>query len=77
MPVADHGVPDTIAGITAQQCQQLLNGQGFPDAVVVGVRSEPMAVSGAVADMARLHLTYRHRYSGPPTVIAKARAHDG
>lgn len=43
---------------------------------MVEARSEPLAVSGAVADIARVHLTYGPGGSGPATVIAKIRAAD-
>lgn len=83
---ADHGsgramsgtVDSRLAALEPAWCQEMLRSHGFPSVVVTTVRAEPMSVSGAVADMARLRLGYDPRCpSGPSSVIAKISAAEG
>jgi hypothetical protein len=54
----------------------ILREGGHAEAAVTKVRAAPMAFSGAVADMARLHLEYGSGRSGPATLVAKIRGTD-
>lgn len=74
---SDAGQPELGSPLSSAACQQIFNACGYPDAVIVGMRATALAVSGAVADMTRLHFNYEQPRSGPASAIAKARATEG
>lgn len=53
------GVVDSrLSQLEPAWCQEMLRSHGFGGVVLTTVDAEPMSVSGAVADMARLRVGY-------------------
>lgn len=71
-------VAPSLSAVDTGWCQDMLRSHGFDSVLVTEVHAEPLAVAGAVADMARLRITYAPGPpSGPASVIAKIRAAEG
>ncbi|MGH7804869.1 MAG: hypothetical protein ACREQJ_11015, partial [Candidatus Binatia bacterium] len=67
----------SLRGLDARWFTTVLREAGYVDATVTAVRMEPMAFTGAVADMARVRLGYEDpRSAGPATLVAKIRGAD-
>ena len=67
-------VADSLCGLDSRWFTTVLREGGHAEAAVTTISMEPMAVSGAIADMARVRLGYDDSgKAGPPTLIAKIR----
>lgn len=67
-------VAESLRALPADWFEDVLRGGGFPGVVVTGAALEPMAFTGAVADMARVRFAYDPSGpAGPPSAIAKIR----
>lgn len=74
---AVDSLPVHLRDLDPAWIQHCLRGAGLDGVEVTDVRAEPMAIAGAMADMARLRLGYARVVDGaPPTLIAKIRAAD-
>jgi Ecdysteroid kinase-like family len=70
-------VADSIARLPVDWYSTALRQAGHTEAPVAAAAPEPMAITGAAADMARVRLTYEPAgRPGPATVIAKIRGTD-
>ena len=74
---ATSAVAATLRALDPTWCQEMLRANGFPGVVVTEATTEQMDIAGAVADIARVRLSYEAAGpAGPPTAIAKIRATD-
>ena len=70
-------VPGSITDLPADWYSTVLRAGGWSAAEVVEAVAEPMVITGAAADMARVRLRYAEGAApGPPSVIAKIRGSD-
>src|SRR5271168_4674391 len=70
-------VAASLAALTPEWFSEVLTGAGHADSPVLSAVPQPLAITGAVADMARFELTYeRAGDPGPRSVIAKIRGGD-
>jgi hypothetical protein len=73
-------VADNIAQLTSTWYSHVLREGGHSTAAVLDAVAEPMVITGAAADMARVRLVYGDadpdRPAGPASVIAKIRGSD-
>lgn len=73
----DSAVAPSLRALEPRWCERELRSRGFPGVSVTEVRSESMAVTGAVGDIARVRLWYAAGSpAGPASAIAKIRAAD-
>ena len=65
---------ETLARLDAAWLDEVLRAGGHTQSEVVGLRVEPLALSGATTDMARLRITYADdAAAGPESLVAKIR----
>lgn len=73
----DSAVAPSLRALDPKWCEGELRSRGFPGVSVTGVCSEPLGVTGAMGDIARVRLSYAAGSpAGPASVIAKTRATD-
>ncbi|OBH11160.1 oxidoreductase family protein [Mycobacterium sp. E1747] len=64
---------ETLAQLDRDWLDEVLRDGGHNQSKVTGLRVEPVALSGATTDMARLNITYADVGAGPETLVAKIR----
>jgi hypothetical protein len=63
----------TLENLDRDWLDAVLRDGGHSQSTVTGLRVEPVALSGATTDMARLHITYADGSAGPASLVAKIR----
>ena len=75
MSTPSLAVSEPLLRLTPAWFQTVLRSSGSADVIVVEAVPEPLAFTGAIADIARFQLTYDPRSpSGPSSLIAKIRS---
>jgi hypothetical protein len=70
-------VPDSIGRLSADWFSEVLREGRHSEAAVIKATAEPMVITGAAGDMARVQLSYDGSgRAGPDTLIAKTRGAD-